>query len=141
MLDLRVALLRLSAWLVNVAVEVDLATRTSQQARPTVLFGKDGQRRAHNQHGSQLAIVQALHGTGSRETICRAVHGGQRHSLAAAQRARMVELYMASVREAYHHAPSLRLHWDGSHHGGLSVQVGCALAHKGRTIEVLAAYF
>ena len=71
--------------------------------------------------------------------ICRAV-GGQRHGLAMAQRARMVELYMASVREAYRHVPSLRLCWDGSHHGGLDVQVGCALAHEGRTMEVLAAY-
>ena len=105
-----------------------------------MLFGKDGRRWAHTQHGIQLAIVQALHDTGSRETTCRAVNGGSRHGLAMLQRARMVELYMASVRGAYRHVPSLRLHWDGSHHGGLDVQIGCALAHKGRTMEVFAAY-
>ena len=140
MLDPRVALLRLSAWLVNVAVEVDLATSASLAAQPTVLFGKDGQRRAHNQHGSRMAIAKALHGTGSRETICSAVRGG-RHGLAAEQRARLVELYMTNVREAYHLVPSLWLHWDGSHHGGLDVQVGCALTRNLlQPSQVLAAY-
>ena len=140
MLDLRVALLRLSAWLVNVAVEVDLATSASLAAQPTVLFGKDGQRRAHHQHGTRMVMATALHGTGSRETICRAV-SGQTHSLAASHRARLVELYITNVREAYHLVPSLRLHWDGSHHGGLDVQVGCALTRNLlQPSQVLAAY-
>ena len=62
------------------------------------------------------------------------------HGVAALQRARRCELYMLNVDAGYKAVSSLRLHWDGSHHGGLDVQVGCALARSPGTNKLLAAY-
>ena len=62
------------------------------------------------------------------------------HGVAALQRARKCELYMLNVEAARKPVSSLRLHWDGGHHGGLDVQVGLALAPSPHTSALLAAY-
>ena len=123
---LRAMLLRMSAWLLEIAVDAEFQDASTQfQSRPTELYGAGGKRRAPHQDALKLSICQQICHYGSREAITRSLGRGK--GTAAQLSSCMIRLYMANVRQVFQASASVAVHWDGSTHDGHDVQVGAAL--------------
>ena len=130
MMALRTCLLRTAAWLLDIAVQMDLDDACQQRtANPSMLHGPRGLRLSKGQQAYKVVIMQALHGHGSGETITRTLH--MHHGGAAAIRSVFCALYERNVQAVFSNVQSIGIHWDGSTHNGLDVQLGVALCTSG----------
>ena len=110
---------------------IDVAVHVAGVARHTeshpLRLGPQRARKSPAQACWRLQILDAFqHTRGSPEVLTRSLARGM-HGIAALMRAARISLYERKTIEMFGGSLSLCLHWDGSTHSGLDVQLGCVL--------------